>query len=49
MCFYCCTTGLFQVFDVNCDSHIDLSEMVNIVSLCCRRPEEEKHKGENVT
>ena len=38
--------GLFSAFDVNCDSHIDLSEMVNAVALCCRKPEEERHKCE---
>lgn len=39
-------SGLFSAFDVNCDSHIDLSEMVNAVALCCRKPEEERHRCE---
>ena len=37
---------LFGMFDLNCDGHIDLSEMVQLVAVCCRKPEEDRHKRE---
>ena len=36
--------GLFELFDVNCDGHIDLSEMIRGVALCCRRNTDDKIK-----
>ena len=29
-------TGLFKVFDENCDGQLDLAEMVRAVGWCCR-------------
>ena len=40
-------TGLFELFDVNCDGHIDLTEMVKGVALCCRRHIDDRIKCEH--
>ena len=37
---------LFEFLDINNDSHIDLSEMVRGVSLFCRRPIEDRIRGQ---
>ena len=48
LCVFVCSVfvGLFELFDVNCDGHIDLSEMIRGVAMCCRRHTDEKIKCE---
>ena len=39
-------SDLFQVVDINQDGHIDLTEMIELIAVCCKRPEIEGQKCE---
>lgn len=35
---------LYRAIDINRDGHIDLTEMIQLITTCCRRPTLEGHK-----
>lgn len=37
-------SDLFRVVDVNQDGHIDLTEMIELIAVCCKRQEVEGQK-----
>lgn len=37
-------SDLFRVVDVSQDGHIDLTEMIELIAVCCRGQETEGHK-----